>query len=51
MLSALVRNPLATLLFGLGLLVTPTAAAPLKAVAEYAVTMGGTHPSQPRHRA
>ncbi len=42
MLSALVRNPLATLLFGLGLLVTPTAAAPLKAVAEYTVTMGGT---------
>ncbi len=42
MLSAVIRKPLGALLFGLGLLATPAIAAPLKAIAEYTVTMGGT---------
>lgn len=42
MLSAVIRKPLGALLLGLGLLAMPAAAAPLKAVAEYTVTMGGT---------
>ena len=42
MLSAVIRKPLGALLFGLGLLAVPAAAAPLKAVAEYTITMGGT---------
>lgn len=42
MLSAVIRNPLGAMLFGLGLLATPATAAPLKALAEYTVTMGGT---------
>ena len=41
MLSAVFRKPLFTLLLGLGM-VAPAAATPLKAVAEYSVTMGGT---------
>jgi len=41
-LSAVIRNPLGAMLFGLGLLATPATAAPLKALAEYTVTMGGT---------
>lgn len=40
--SAVIRKPLAALLLGLGSLAMPAAAAPLKAVAEYTVTMGGT---------
>ena len=41
MLSAVFRKPLLVLLIGLGM-VAPAAATPLKAVAEYSVTMGGT---------
>lgn len=41
MLSAVFRKPLFTLLLGLGM-VAPAVATPLKAVAEYSVTMGGT---------
>jgi len=41
-LSAAIRKPLGALLFGLGLLALPAMAAPLRAVAEYTVTMGGT---------
>lgn len=41
MLSAVFRKPLLALLLGLGM-VAPAAATPLKAVAEYSVTMGGT---------
>jgi hypothetical protein len=40
-LSAVFRKPLLVLLIGLGM-VAPAAATPLKAVAEYSVTMGGT---------
>ncbi len=42
MLSALIRKPVGTLLAGLALLAAPATAAPMKAVAEYTVTMGGT---------
>ena len=46
MLSAVIRKPVKSiwgaLLFGLGLLAAPASATPLKAVAEYTVTMGGT---------
>ncbi len=46
MLSAAIRKPvqnyLGALLFGLGLSTLPATAAPLKAVAEYTVTIGGT---------
>lgn len=46
MLSAVIRKPvkiaLCALLLGLGLLTPPAVAEPLKAVAEYTVTMGGT---------
>jgi hypothetical protein len=41
-LSAVIRRPVGALLVGVGLLAAPVAAAPLKAVAEYTVTMGGT---------
>jgi len=41
-LSTVIRKPLGALLFGLGLLAVPAVAAPLKAVAAYTVTMGGT---------
>jgi hypothetical protein len=40
-LSAVFRKPLFTLLLGLGM-IAPAVATPLKAVAEYSVTMGGT---------
>ncbi len=42
MLSALIRKPVGILLAGLALLAAPANAAPMKAVAEYTVTMGGT---------
>lgn len=42
MLSAVIRKPLSALLFGLGLFAGPASAAPLQAVADYTVTMGGT---------
>lgn len=41
-LSAIIRKPLAALLLGLGLLAPPASGAPLNAVAEYTVTIGGT---------
>lgn len=42
MLSTVIRKPVGALLVGLGLLASPAAAAPMNAVAEYTVTMGGT---------
>ena len=43
MVSAPFRNCLAALVLGTVLLAPPASAAPISAVAEYAVSLGGTH--------